>query len=99
MVAAIDIGTSFSGTAYCLKHDFESDSSKIRAKNWNSGRNISTKTPTTVLIAPNGETFVAFGYEAEDEYSKLCAEHKHQDYYYISRFKMMLYNRLVSNIK
>ena len=99
LVAAIDFGTTFSGTAYCFKHEFESDPSNIHAKNWNNGSNISTKAPTTVLIAPDGKTLVAFGYAAEDKYAALCAEHKERGYYYFSRFKMMLHNKMVSKKK
>lgn len=94
MVAAIDFGTTFSGWAYSFKHEFESDPTNIHAKNWNNGSNISTKAPTTVLIEPDGKTFVAFGYEAEDKYALLCAEGKQKEFYYFSRFKMMLHNKL-----
>ena len=96
MVAAIDFGTTFSGWAYSFKHEFESDPSNIHAKNWNNGSNISTKTPTAVLIKPDGKTCVAFGYTAEDKYAELCAENKQRGYYYFSRFKMMLHNKRVS---
>lgn len=94
MVAAIDFGTTFSGWAYSYKHEFQSDPTIIHAKNWNNGSNISTKTPTTVLIEPDGKTFVAFGYEAEDKYALLCADGKQKEFYYFSRFKMMLHNKL-----
>ena len=95
IVAAIDFGTTFSGWAYCFKHEFDSDPSNICAKNWNNGSNISTKTPTTVLIEPDGKTFAAFGYEAEDKYAALCAEQNHRDNYYFSKFKMLLHNKQV----
>ena len=94
MVAAIDFGTTFSGWAYCFKHDF--DQLNIYAKDWNNGNHISTKTPTTVLIKPDGKTFVAFGYDAEDIYAKLCTEDRHKEYYYFCRFKMLLHNKHVS---
>ena len=98
MVAAIDFGTTFSGWAYSFKYEFESDPCNIHAKNWNNGTNISSKTPTTVLIEPDGKTFVAFGYEAEDKYASLCTEGKQKDFYYFSRFKMMLHNKLVRKL-
>ena len=97
MIAAIDFGTTFSGWAcWCIKEDFDVGPSNIYAKDWNNGCNISTKTPTTVLIAPDGKAFVAFGYEAEDEFAKLCAKHQQKGYYYFSKFKMLLHNKLVS---
>ncbi|XP_060606845.1 heat shock 70 kDa protein 12A-like [Ruditapes philippinarum] len=92
MVAAIDFGTTFSGWAFSFDHDYKSDPTKISCKQWNSGKNISMKAPTTVLIKPNGHTLEAFGYEAEDRYADLADEEEHKTYYYFQRFKMMLFD-------
>ena len=51
---------------------------------------MTEKTPTVALIAPDGKTLVAFGYEAENKYKELVEEDKHRDYYYFRRFKMAL---------
>ena len=58
---------------------------------------MSLKAPTTVLIRPDGKTLEAFGYEAEDKYSKLASDDKHKHYYYFKLFKMMLYVKQVSS--
>ncbi|XP_060559105.1 heat shock 70 kDa protein 12A-like [Ruditapes philippinarum] len=92
MVAAIDFGTTFSGWAFSFDHDYKSDPTKISCKQWNSGKNISMKAPTTVLIQPDGHTLEAFGYEAEDRYAELADEEEHRTYFYFQRFKMMLFD-------
>lgn len=96
VVAAIDFGTTFSGYAFAMKHDFESDPPKISANtSWVAGGQlISLKTPTILLLDPK-QKFEAFGYEAEDRYGQLAADNEHKDYYYFRRFKMKLYNSLV----
>lgn len=43
LVAGIDLGTTFSGWAYSLKHDFDQDPTKINTKPWNSGSFVSPK--------------------------------------------------------
>lgn len=64
LVAAIDFGTTFSGYAF----SFKSTPGDIKMnKSW--GENLgfqSYKTPTCVLVDPNGD-FVAFGYDAEQK--------------------------------
>lgn len=95
MVAAIDFGTTFSGWAYSFKHEFMSDPTNIHAKSWYTGTNISSKSPTAVLIKPDGETFDAFGYEAENKYAELCRVGEHRDWYFFNRFKMMLHDNPV----
>lgn len=44
----------------------------------------------TVLIAPDKETLVAFGFEAEKTYEELTQYGKHNDYFYFPRFVMKL---------
>ena len=55
---------------------------------------VSWKTPTTLLLGPE-EEFVAFGYDAEEEYNDLIENDEHRQYHYFRRFKMMLYNKQV----
>ena len=95
LVVAIDFGTTYSGCAFSLCHDFEKDPCKVSYK-WNtscSGR-VSQKTPTSILLNPQQE-FECFGYDAEDRYAALANEDLHQEWYYFRRFKMMLHGELV----
>ncbi|KAL4230258.1 hypothetical protein ACF0H5_010644 [Mactra antiquata] len=88
IVAALDFGTTFSGWAY----SFCSEKDRVFCKSWNSGNYLTQKTPTTVLIQPDGKTLEAFGYDAENRYSDLFDKQKHTKYYYFQRFKMLLYD-------
>ncbi|KAL4230257.1 Heat shock 70 kDa protein 12A [Mactra antiquata] len=88
VAAAIDFGTAFSGWAYSMHND----KNAIICKHWNSGTHISLKAPTTVLIQPDGKTFDAFGYDAENRYANLFYNKEHAPYYYFQQFKMLLYN-------
>ena len=94
LVAAIDFGTSLSGYAYSTVNDFKRDKLKITHRHcWNSGtkhRNV-LKTATCLLLDKNKQ-FVAFGYDAQDEYARLQLQNEHQSYYYFHNFKMKLYN-------
>lgn len=96
LVAAIDFGTTFSGYAFSLRHEYMRDPLKISTTTWTAGsRNLmSLKNSTCVLFDPT-EKFHSFGYEAEEMYSNLALEDKHLDWYYFRRFKMMLYNKMV----
>lgn len=48
--------------------------------------------PMTVLIAPDKETLVAFGYDAEKTYEELTQYGKHNDYFYFPYFTTKLRN-------
>ncbi|CAG2206561.1 unnamed protein product [Mytilus edulis] len=60
---------------------------------WHAGSRqlLSLKTPTCLLL-DSDKNFVAFGYEAENEYAELVMDEEHHEYYYFHRFKMRLYN-------
>lgn len=96
IVAAIDIGTTFSGYAFSFGHQYMKDPLKISINSWTSGSGgvVSLKTSTCVLFDPKGE-FHSFGYDAEDKYSDLALDDNHHDWYYFRRFKMTLYKRMV----
>ena len=96
LVAAIDIGTTFSGYAFSFLHDYKNDKLKISANIWTAGvgKLVSQKTSTCVLFDATGK-FHSFGFEAEKEYSNLALDDNHHDWYYFRRFKMMLYDEKV----
>ncbi|KAL3878675.1 hypothetical protein ACJMK2_031006 [Sinanodonta woodiana] len=90
LVAAIDFGTTYSGYAYVFKHE---DFSRMKINNlWNGGSLMSLKCPTCVLFDENKQ-FHSFGYEAEDKYSELANDDKHEKWYYFRRFKMLLHKK------
>ena len=99
VVAAIDFGTTYSGYAFSFKHDYEKEPTKVSSNNWTAGSRalVSLKTPTTLLLKPD-KTFAAFGYEAEDRYADLALDEEHGKWYYFRRFKMMLFNKIVSQL-
>lgn len=88
LVAAFDFGTMYSGYAFSLHGE---PMKIIRSPLWNSGNHLSHKTPTSILLNPNGE-FDSFGYEAEDKYAHLVLENSSDGWYFFKRFKMFLHN-------
>ncbi|VDI20358.1 Hypothetical predicted protein, partial [Mytilus galloprovincialis] len=95
LVAALDIGTSYSGYAFSMRSNFKTNPLKIHANQaWNAGGRqfLSLKTPTALLLNPDKQ-FKAFGYEAEREYSKLSIENKRSGHFLFRRFKMNLHNK------
>lgn len=101
LVCAIDFGTTFSGYAFQLTADFLKEPTKNIHTNqvWNAGvaALMSLKTPTCLLLDKEKE-FVAFGYEAETQYSELAFDDLHHDYLFFRRFKMLLHRNPVGNI-
>lgn len=103
LVAAIDFGTVYSGCAYSWTRKW----SKIHInKSWNSGYFSSSKVSTSMLLKPN-QTFLAFGYDAEEKYSRLAENDSDDDegilrrenindYYFFQRFKGLLYTKVSS---
>ena len=70
LVCAIDLGTTYSGYAYAEKRENQYDPLNITVPNWvdRSSFRISKKIPTTLLLDKD-QSFVAFGYEAENTYN------------------------------
>ena len=93
VVAAIDFGTTYSGYAFSFVRD--SDSIHMMRK-WEGGDpGVSNqKTPTTLLLRPNGE-FHSFGFGARDHYHDL-EEVEAKKWYYFEKFKMSLHSSHVS---
>lgn len=98
LVCAIDFGTTYSGWAYSFTHEYRSDPTKTNVRHWNSGSDdlVTEKTPTCVLIAADGKTLEAFGYDAENKYTELAEKNEHRDYFYFRRFKMALDTKKIS---
>ncbi|KAH3837914.1 hypothetical protein DPMN_111317 [Dreissena polymorpha] len=46
LVAAIDIGTTYSGWAFSFKSEFDKDPTKVSAKVWTGSQLLSSKDPT-----------------------------------------------------
>ncbi|WAR26557.1 hypothetical protein MAR_012261 [Mya arenaria] len=57
-------------------------------------KQASTTAPTCVLIEPDGETFSAFGYDAETKYTRQVEAEEHEKWYFFRRFKMKLYKKV-----
>jgi len=93
VVAAIDFGTTYSGYAFSFTRD--PDSIHMMRK-WEGGDpGVSNqKTPTTLLLKPNGE-FHSFGFGARDFYHDL-EEAEAKKWYYFEKFKMSLHSNQVS---
>ena len=101
MVAALDFGTTYSGYAFSMLHEFKENPLKIHANQaWNSGGRalLSLKTPTCLLLDRNKQ-LVAFGYDAENQYADIVMDGKQHEFYYFHRFKMNLHNNKVRNVK
>ncbi|XP_052794653.1 heat shock 70 kDa protein 12A-like [Mya arenaria] len=97
LVAAVDFGTTYSGYAFSLKHDYTKDPLKISVNQaWTAGSMALTsyKAPTVVLFNERKE-FHSFGYEAEDMYSELAMDGEHHNWYFFKRFKMRLHKEKV----
>ncbi|XP_021363012.1 heat shock 70 kDa protein 12A-like isoform X1 [Mizuhopecten yessoensis] len=92
IIAAIDIGTTYSGYSFGIVEDLNKDRTAMFInKTWISGnpRLTTMKAPTSVLFTPE-KRFHSFGYEAEWKYSQLAADKVNGGWYYFRRFKMPL---------
>lgn len=99
MVAAIDFGSTFSGCAFSLIHELESDPLRVNAPSWLSNNTKSNlfKTPTILLLNKEGN-FVGFGSDAETAYAELSEDGAQEDYFYFYQFKMLLYDQIRKNV-
>ncbi|XP_060580179.1 heat shock 70 kDa protein 12B-like [Ruditapes philippinarum] len=101
-IAAIDLGTSFSGWAFATISDLEQEiKPNIYIKSWYSTyTQIATgKTPTCALIKPDGQTLDSFGYEAERRYDDLVSKKQHESYFFFKNFKTSLYGKYYQPLK
>jgi hypothetical protein len=97
LVAALDFGTTYSGIAWSFTHEFEKYPLRISSLHWSSmigPSQASCKTPTSLLVKSNGE-MVAFGYDAEEQYSELADDNAQSGYCFFKHFKMLLYDNEV----
>ena len=96
---AIDFGTTYSGYAYSTLSDFKRDPLQMFANEaWTAATGqclLSKKTPTCLLLSPE-KKFIAFGYDAEDQFAELVEDNRQRDYYFFKRFKMRLHGEEVS---
>ncbi|CAG2210703.1 unnamed protein product [Mytilus edulis] len=93
LVAAIDIGTTYSGDAYSMKDTYKTNPLTIHANQaWNAdGRTVlPLKTPTCLLLNSKKE-FDSFGYEAENKYADLVMVGEQDNYYYFHGFKINMH--------
>ncbi|KAL3871021.1 hypothetical protein ACJMK2_039045 [Sinanodonta woodiana] len=69
----------------------------IICRTWNSGDNISEKSPTAILVKDDGKTLDSFGYDAENKYAQFAVDEAEElhTWYYFWRFKMLLYNKKI----
>ncbi|XP_069704029.1 heat shock 70 kDa protein 12A-like isoform X2 [Periplaneta americana] len=90
VVVAIDIGTTYSGYAFCFTRDPDSNIHMMRK--WEGGDPglNNQKTPTTLLLTPTGD-FHSFGYAARDYFHDLDIQEA-KKWFYFDKFKMALHH-------
>lgn len=101
-VAALDIGTTYSGYAFSSRDDFKSQPLRINMNTvWgSSGSSItSLKTPTSIIISKKEGKYVDFGYDAEDKFQQAMTDEQCEDLMLFQRFKMKLHNKTVCGSK
>ncbi|XP_052245210.1 heat shock 70 kDa protein 12B-like isoform X2 [Dreissena polymorpha] len=92
VVAAFDFGTTYSGYAYSYEYNEQNIKANDTWRSNDASASLnSLKTPTTVLLDPQGH-FHSFGFEAEDEFARLIEENVHDGWRLFRRFKMILHN-------
>ncbi|XP_062580516.1 heat shock 70 kDa protein 12A-like [Saccostrea cucullata] len=94
-VAAIDIGTTFSGYAYSSHKDFMKDPLKVFSHLWSAANYISQKTSTFILYDPE-DKFYSFGSDAETRYIELLDQEDAEKWKAFYNFKMKLYEKNVT---
>ncbi|CAG2224041.1 unnamed protein product [Mytilus edulis] len=92
-IAAIDIGTTYSGYAYSARYDVEKDPSNIFCPQWRGDEGLYYKTATAIVFDEHKQ-FSKFGFEAETYYHETIED---QDdilaCYFFNDFKMLLYEK------
>ena len=108
VVAAIDIGTTYSNFAYAYNSEKsltatftagKNNLPQITSRDWNNSFNSFNfpKTASSVLLQQfdkNKFKCVAFGFEAEEKYIQMQAEANAAKYHLVRNFKMKLYSEV-----
>lgn len=95
LVAAIEIGTTHSSLAFSTKRHYNVDPLKIMSVNWLSDfRGVTQIKNSTCILFNKDKVFDSFGYEAENKYTVLAEEEKHQEWYFFKNFKTTLFNKV-----
>jgi hypothetical protein len=95
VVVAIDFGTTYSGYAFSFARDVRTAAGQAGGihmmRRWEGGDPgvVNQKTPTTMLLTPNGE-FHSFGFTARDFYHDLDPAEAAR-WMYFEKFKMTLH--------
>ena len=89
IVVAIDVGTTYSGYAF----SFRNKPSEVTVVNWenHASNGFSYKAPSVLLLNQTYQ-FVAFGYEAEKQYSDIITKEPTDQYLFVKNFKTELVN-------
>jgi hypothetical protein len=96
-VAAIDVGTAYSGYAFSSREHFDRNPIDIISPHWNDGRFLSLKTSTCVLYNDQGQ-LDSFGYDADNKYYEMSIHDPDSVKHWLkfTHFKMKLYDGKVS---
>ncbi|XP_052246888.1 uncharacterized protein LOC127855399 isoform X4 [Dreissena polymorpha] len=93
VVAAIDIGTTYSCYAYSFSDEFQRDRLQIYLNNhWTDGNQMHTCRAPTVALFDKNESLHSFGYDAESTYNNLVETNEHIEWKYFRYFKMHLFS-------
>eukprot|EP00105_Crassostrea_gigas_P003583 XP_011416486.1 PREDICTED: uncharacterized protein LOC105320306 [Crassostrea gigas] len=88
IVVAIDFGTTYSGFAYS-----RTKTPEVIVQKWipeaGDKEGVSLKAPTSLLL-DNKNSFVAFGFNAEQLYKEYAEDEKHESIRFFRNFKMKL---------
>lgn len=96
IVVAFDIGTSYSGYAFCDRKEISLRSISLNQWTGQMVLDQKAKAPTTILYDKD-KNFHSFGYEAEDFYARKVCQRENADWFRFRNFKMVLYREQVSN--
>ena len=81
VIASMEIKRASSYT-FAFITTLESNIFDIQSRMWKTKYGPRMKIPSTVLLGPDSETLVAFGYEAVDKYAEVVATRQNASYYY-----------------